>query len=834
MKAYNHLFESLDLFEDFLDGIELDRNKRVLLRIHSSIHTMEMMNDLATELKEILPQAVMIGCSTSKVIFEGKLVSSACLISITEFCDCEMRLGMFPCVMGDGEERDGEDLSREVSEKLVKGDRGMMLAFFPLSYYKTARFVEEMDAANPGLKMIGGVSYVADAAHFEVENYAYVLADTQASASDMAAVMLVSPQLSIYENVICGVENLGRSYEVTKAHEHYLDEIEGKSGAEWYAEMLGKEELDKDPSLAGIFPLVQENTGIAYSVVYEPYNILPEPWKSTKKDRVNLYSGITEGERFYLGYFDPKKIVDQMNTVYQELSQAPVEVLFAYDCLARMWMLHDCAEWEIGQFRTTNISGALLGGEISNINGQNRYANSTFVVAGISEDPNARILLKGKALHNVSALQHENVQMINYLLTMGNKQLNKQLDEQQNKMKKAMFYHEVFGLANQSKYLYDREKKNLDKIAVFSLKNERMLKLFMGRGALQNKLKKLYKAAGEKMTGKGFYPYSYGEYSLLIAAEDSVEDEKFKKMMKDVFEKLNGNSCNEFVLSYECALVLHEEEPVQKAEAMLQYGIKYKQPFVIYGEMPEKVLGIKDEMHMLQILKDALAQDRIIPYFQGIYDNRQGCINMYEALIRILDDQGNMYYPNQFLSIAKEADLYETLSVVMVKKVMEMFLNKNVTVTINLNVRDIYDRDMIKMIFKYLKEEKHPENFVFELVESEEVKDYSYIKQFADSIHEYGARIAIDDFGSGFSNLMHIIRIDADIIKIDGDIIKGVCTDEKCREFLEMINDWCHHKNKEIVAEFVENKDIQKAVRDIGVTHSQGYYYAKPEPWENK
>ncbi|MGN1102016.1 MAG: EAL domain-containing protein, partial [Huintestinicola sp.] len=55
-------------------------------------------------------------------------------------------------------------------------------------------------------------------------------------------------------------------------------------------------------------------------------------------------------------------------------------------------------------------------------------------------------------------------------------------------------------------------------------------------------------------------------------------------------------------------------------------------------------------------------------------------------------------------------------------------------------------------------------------VESEEVTDYQYIKEFADRIHEKNAKIAIDDFGSGFSNLMHIIRIDADFLKIDGEI----------------------------------------------------------------
>ena len=245
MKTYNHLFETLEKFNDFLDGIELDRSRQVLLRIHSNIHTADMMEQLTAELKGILPSAVMIGCSTSHVICEGKILQGACLISLTLFEKCEIRIGMFSCEQGKGVEKEGEALSREVSEGLVKGDRGLMLTFFPLSYYKTAKFVEHMDRMNKGLHMIGGVAYVADGAYSEAGEKAYVIGQTEASVTKMAAVMLVSPQLSIYESVICGAESVGRSYEITKVHEHFVDEIEGVDGAGWYQEMLGEEEIGR-------------------------------------------------------------------------------------------------------------------------------------------------------------------------------------------------------------------------------------------------------------------------------------------------------------------------------------------------------------------------------------------------------------------------------------------------------------------------------------------------------------------------------------------------------------------------------------------------------------
>ena len=833
MKTYNHLFETMDIFKDFVDGIGLQKDKQLLIRIHSTVHTMEDMQSFAKDIKDILPNAVLTGCSSSMVICEGKILSDTCLISITEFENCEMRMSMFPCETEDGVEKDGDSLCYEVTEGLIREDEGLLLVFFPLSYYKTAKFVSSMNRENPGIKMVGGVAYAAEGAHHEADNFAYVLADTKTSANSMVGIMLVSDRMSVYENVINGVDNVGRSYEVTKVHEHFVDEIEGVDAATWYEDMLGKEELDKDPLLASIFPLVYEGTKLSHNVVYEPFTTLPEPYKSDKKSRINLFSEISEGMRFSLGYFDPQKIINQMNVVYAQLHEEPVEAMFVYDCLARMWMLHDCAAWEISQFQATNMSGAMVAGEIGYVDGKNFYANSTYVIVGLSENPNARILLKEKVAQNISGLQYNNVQMINYLLTMGNKQLNKQINEQYGQMQKAMFYNGKLDLENQTKFLLDCENDGIDKAAVFSLKNERVIRLFIGQDNLQEELKQIYKKLKLDLTDSGLRFYSYGECALLIAADDNISDGDFLSSMKEVLNQLNSVICKEIVFSYECAVVMHESEPFPKIEETLQYAEKHKQPFVVYSEIKEDGTDIKEEMRMLQILKEALVQDRVVPYFQGIYDNRKQCMGLHEALIRIQDADGKLYYPNQFLPIAKEYDLYDTLSVVMVKKVMKMFLNKGRRVSINLNVRDIYDREMIRMIFRFLDQEKHPENFVFELVESEEVQDYTYIQQFADSIHEYGAMIAIDDFGSGFSNMMHIIRIDADIIKIDGEIIKEICHDEDCREFLEIINGWCVQKNKEVIAEYVENEAIQQIMEEIGITHSQGYYYAKPMCWED-
>ena len=501
-----------------------------------------------------------------------------------------------------------------------------------------------------------------------------------------------------------------------------------------------------------------------------------------------------------------------------------------------MVVMHSCAKWETEQFSSTNISGALLSGEIINRKDKNYYANFTYAVACLSENSDAHIPLRSRDLTDCSAIEQNNVKAVNYLLAFSNKQLNKKLEDQHNRMLNSLLRNEALGLDNQFCYLYDRDHIHLDKIALYSLTNERMLKLFVGRRKIFDDLKKVYANVYEMLnmrTGSDIkvHIYSYESLSFLLACDSGMTMKEFDHIAKKTLEYLNSITLNDIHLSYQCAVVGNKKDPLHKAEAALMFGTEHNIPFVRYDHISDRILDTTEEIHILQVLRDALAEDRIIPYFQGIYDNTEKRFGLYESLIRISDKDGKVYYPNQFLPIAKKYNLYEMLSVVMVKKVMELFVDSNVRVSINLNVQDLYDREMIKLIFGYLDKSAHPENFVFELVESEAITDYCYLKHFADRIHEKKAKIAIDDFGSGFSNLLHILQIEADYLKIDGEIIRMICDDEKSMQFVKLLSVWCRDQQMQVIAEYVENSEIQKHIENMGITFSQGYYFSKPQPW---
>jgi EAL domain-containing protein (putative c-di-GMP-specific phosphodiesterase class I) len=91
-----------------------------------------------------------------------------------------------------------------------------------------------------------------------------------------------------------------------------------------------------------------------------------------------------------------------------------------------------------------------------------------------------------------------------------------------------------------------------------------------------------------------------------------------------------------------------------------------------------------------------------------------------------------------------------------------------------------------------------------------------------------GVRLMVDDFGSGYSNIDEIIRLEPDIIKLDGSLIKTIDRDAKQRQITGQLVQLCKVLNAKTVAEFVHNQEVCEIAEDLGVDYLQGFYLAEP------
>ena len=167
----------------------------------------------------------------------------------------------------------------------------------------------------------------------------------------------------------------------------------------------------------------------------------------------------------------------------------------------------------------------------------------------------------------------------------------------------------------------------------------------------------------------------------------------------------------------------------------------------------------------------------------------------------------------------------------MINKVFDLFENRKESVSINLSAIDISAPEVVRMIFDRIEKLKHPENFIFEILESEGFSDQNILTGFIQKVREHHVKLAIDDFGSGYSNLLEIIKMRPDIIKIDGEIIKNLLNDPMNRQLMDVIIYMSNVFNVDLVAEYAESEELQTFLMSKGIRYSQGYYFSKPIPY---
>jgi EAL domain-containing protein (putative c-di-GMP-specific phosphodiesterase class I) len=193
------------------------------------------------------------------------------------------------------------------------------------------------------------------------------------------------------------------------------------------------------------------------------------------------------------------------------------------------------------------------------------------------------------------------------------------------------------------------------------------------------------------------------------------------------------------------------------------------------------------------------------------------------------DEQDNLIYPGPYLlEIAKKGKFYTQVTKLLVEKVWQKIEESQKEFSINLSSLDIENPAMSAYLLDTIKKHKHLANkLIFELLEDKDTEDYQVVKDFIDTVKSYGVRIAIDDFGSGYSNFMRVLEFEPDIIKIDGSLIQNIATDKHSRNTVEMVKIFADRIGAQTVAEYVENEEIYDIINEIGIDYSQGFYIAK-------
>lgn len=237
------------------------------------------------------------------------------------------------------------------------------------------------------------------------------------------------------------------------------------------------------------------------------------------------------------------------------------------------------------------------------------------------------------------------------------------------------------------------------------------------------------------------------------------------------------------------------------------------------------------KMTLSQKIRIAFLDNRIIPYYQPIADKKSNKIVKYEVLMRMVDVDGTILEPKDFLRILEEMYLYPEVTKMMINQAFLFFKDKEYEFSLNLSFVDIISPDTEAFIVSLIKQ--YPEvakRCTFELLENEAIKNVQEVSKFFILLQQYGVRIAIDDFGSGFSNYDTIFQFDVDFIKIDGTLTESLLTSHKSRILIDSIITVARKINAKIIVEYVSSQEIYDYICGLDIDYLQGYFIGLPAP----
>ena len=247
------------------------------------------------------------------------------------------------------------------------------------------------------------------------------------------------------------------------------------------------------------------------------------------------------------------------------------------------------------------------------------------------------------------------------------------------------------------------------------------------------------------------------------------------------------------------------------------------------------------EMRWVSRLGRALDENRFCLYCQRIVsvtDPTSG-VPHYELLIRLLDEEGKLIPPLAFIPAAERYNLMTAIDRWVVRKALETIsLNASIApgwlFSINLSGQSLGESNFLKFVIDaFDKTGIPPEQICFEITETTAMLNLTRAIQFISVLKGMGCRFSLDDFGTGLSSFGYLKALKVDFLKIDGSFVRNIASDSVNRAVVEAANQIGHAMGIQTVAEFVEDDEILRLLRDIGVDFAQGYGVAKPQPMED-
>lgn len=829
MKNFTLSFNDVDELVSFAYGVAID-TPQTLIQVFCAKADKDCIANIQKYFINNYPQSVLLGTTTDGII-DGRNVynSTKSTVTFTVFEKTTLKSILVKHENYNGSYYTGEALAKELCTNNTKA----IISFADGIHTNGEEFANGIYSIAPNTTLSGGLA--ADNGALDTT---YVFDKNEIISSGSIGVSLNGEDLSVATKYTFDWMPLGRKLKVTKAIKNRVYEIEGMSAVDIYGKYFGYELANKLPKVGIEFPLIFEKDGVSVgrAVLYK------------HNDGSLTFAGnIPVGTEVRFGVGNIEKIlqnsnyhIDQMLTDLKYESEA----VFIYSCMARRRFMNDniIDELEILN-KIGNVSGFFTYGEFFHSEDHNQLLNETMTMLVLSE--NKKIPHYGLQESSEKGQDYE-IRAEHVIANLANKvsqelaELNENLEQRvrdsSDYIYKQAYFDNLTELPNRLSFIKQLEFSVGKLIILLNIDDFATINDFYGHDIGDQILVQMAKLLKEITIEDKIEVFKLpaDEYALIIQRPKTLED-KLRKI-KGLLSRITNEKflINDNVIHVSATLatsvVNAKGTGFVNADMALKLAKKSGKDYIIYDENLKLSKQYRENLEMAKMIKSALDDDRIVPYFQPLLNMQTGKVDKYEALVRLVKEKGEVVSPFFFLEISQKIKVYPKITETMIEKTFAFFQGSDMKFSINLAFSDILNQKTKIFLFNKIQEYKIASQLTIEILETQENDGEIAIEEFTNEVYKIGANIAIDDFGSGYANFTHMTGIDSDFMKIDGSLIKNIDIDENARLVVETIIVFARKLNKKIVAEYVHSKEVYEIVKELGIDYAQGYYIGEPLP----
>ncbi|WP_027854564.1 bifunctional diguanylate cyclase/phosphodiesterase [Marinobacterium litorale] len=407
-------------------------------------------------------------------------------------------------------------------------------------------------------------------------------------------------------------------------------------------------------------------------------------------------------------------------------------------------------------------------------------------------------------------------------------------------LERELYYDAITGLPDitgmQRDLAHSTDQDHLSGILI-NLDEFHAINTLFGYDAGDRLLNQVADAIKKKLpSGARLYRSLIDEYFVLLPDADEQSAMRLAQTLLDtIFEPIEADDRRRITVTARAGVALAiegAEELLLNAREAMDEARRQSQEIMLYHEGLHPQKRYAENLHWLNEVNDAFRQGRLNPWFQPICETATGAIRHYEALARLTDSRGEIHTPFHFLPAIRKSHLYRQLTCAMIEQSFQHFAHSDASVSINLTRYDLLDETTIAHLITNMHRFGMEGRVIIEVIESESIDYQDEVLKVLKHCKQQGIRIAIDDFGSGYSNFDQILKIDADYLKIDGSLIRRLQSSRKAQALVEAITRFAHSLNIPMIAEFVEDTATITQLQALGVQYVQGYAIGRPTPAE--